>query len=244
MSAEERLRDAITRTHYVIVESLDPNIILSYLLSGDVLTSSDVEIVDSKVTNNAKCSKIMAVVHKKGIADVSIYQKFMNALYQADSNKVKFIIDCIEKARDDTTSRLNWSTPLSEEQKYVWLHNRHLIADSLEVSSVIDWLISEGVVNHVEAEAISSGDTSFAQAKRLLKVVERRGTEGYVKFREALDKHGYSKLAYFLSTHVDDSGMLAVWCVVCVCVCVCVCVRVCACVRVCCYLCMYIEMGN
>ena len=225
MSAEERLRDAITRTHYVIVQSLDPNIVLSNLLSGDVLTSSDVEIVDSKVTNNAKCAKIMAVVHKKGIADLSVYQKFMNALRQAEEthgSRIKFIIDCIEEARDDATSRPNWSTPLSEDQKYVWLHNRHVIADSLEVSAVIDWLISEGVVDHVEAEAIMSGDTSVVQAKRLLKVVEKRGAEGYVKFREALDKHGYSKLAYFLSTHDDDSG-----------VCVCVCVRACVCARVC-----------
>ena len=224
MSADGGLRDAITRAHSLVVQSLDPNIILPNLLSEDVLTSTDVEEVSALVTNNAKCAKIMAVVHKKGIADPSMYQKFMKALYKAEEsygNKVKFIIEGILRARDDSASQPNWSTPRSEEQKFIWLHNRHVITESLDVSAVIDWLISEGVVDHVEAEEILSGDTMVTQAKKLLKVVERRGAEGYVKFREALNQRGYSKLASFLSTH-DDPG---------VCVCVRACVR--ACVRVC-----------
>ena len=223
MSAENGLKDAITRVHYLIVQSLDPNLILPNLQSEGVLSSTDVEVVSSMVTNNARCAKIMAIVHKKGIGDPSIYQKFMEALNKAEDsygNKVKFIIEGILRARDDSASRPNWSTPRSEEQKFVWLHNRHVITESLDVSAIIDWLISEGVVDHVEAEEILSGDTMVTQAKKLLKVIERRGAEGYVKFREALEQHDYSKLASFLSTH-DDSGMSLC---VCTCVCACVCV--------------------
>ena len=217
MSEEGGLRDAITRAHCLIVQSLDPNIILPNLLSEDVLTSTDLELVSSLITNNARCAKIMAIVHKKGIGDPSIYHKFMAALNKAEDsygNKVTFIIEGILRARDDSAGRPNWSTPRSEEQKFVWLHHRHVITESLDVSAIIDWLISEGVVDHVEAEEILSGDTMVTQAKKLLKVIERRGAEGYVKFREALEQHGYSKLASFLSTR-DDTGV----CSVCVCVC-------------------------
>ena len=217
MSADGGLRDAITRAHSLIVQLLDPNIVLPNLQSEDVLSSTDVEIVSSLVTDNAKCAKIMAVVHKKGIADPSIYQKFMKALYKAEESygkKVKFIIEGILRARDDTGNRPNWSIPRSEEQKFVWLHHRHMITESLDVSAVINWLISEGVVDHGEAEKILSGDTMVTQAKKLLKVIESRGAVGYVKFREALEQHGYSQLASFLSTS-DDPG-------VCVCACACI----------------------
>ena len=224
MSADNGLKDAITRSHNVIVQSLDPNMILTFLLSEEVLTSLDAEIVGAQVTDNAKCAKIMAIVHKKGISDASIYQRFMDALNQAEESygrKVNFIIERILSARKDGAKRPNWSTPRSEEQKFVWLHNRHVIAESLDVSVVIDWLISEGVVDHVEAEDISAGDTMVTQAKRLLKVVERKGAEGYVKFREALDQFGYTKLASSLSTSDNnDTGM-------CLSVFVCVCVYIC-----------------
>lgn len=236
MSADGGLKDAITSNHSLIVQSLDPNIILPSLQSEEVLTSQDAEIVDSKVTDSSKCAKIMSIVHKKGIGDASIYQKFMDALNQAEEtygSKVKFIIERIMSARKDGARRPNWSTPQSEEQKFVWLHNRHVITKSLDVSVVIDWLISEGVVDHVEAEEIVAGDTMVTQAKRLLKVVERKGAEGYVKFREALDQHGYTKLASSLSTFDNnDSG---------VCTCVCACTRRCMCMMCRCLCCNSIK---
>jgi len=237
------LKDSITRNHYIIVQSLDPNIVLPYLQSKEVISSLDVEVIDAQVTEASKCAKILSFVHKKGIADISIYQKFMEALKEAEGRygeKVKFIIERI--LSDNSVSWPNWSTPRSEEQRFIWLHIRHVIADSLDVSAVIDWLISEGVVDHEQAEAILYNDTMVNKAKRLLKVVEKRGAEGYVKFREALDKHGYSKLASMLSSSDNDSGCLSVFVCLSVCLFVCLCVfcvfSVCLCVCLCLFVCL------
>jgi len=203
------LKDSFTRNHVLIVQSLDPELVLPYLQSHEVITPLDVEVVDSLKTKNSKCFKILQIVHKKAIADSSVYQKFIDALRDAEGlygDKVGYIADSLMTVPMEPPIPPDWDTPLSEEQRDLWLHHRHVIAESLDVSVVIDWLIGEGVVDHKEAEEIMEADTMVKCARRLLKVVTSRGATGYVKFREVLDYHGYSSLAsYLLGSHDDSS---------------------------------------
>ena len=213
------LKQSFTRNHVLIVESLDPNLVLPYLQSHEVITSLEVEAVDALKTSNSKCSKILLFVHKKAIADPSVYQKFVDALRDAEGlygDKVGYIADALMTVPMEPPSQPDWSTPLSEEQRYLWLHHRHVIAESLNVAAVIDWLIGEGVVDHQQAEEIMAADTMVKCGRRLLKVVMSRGATGYVKFREALNCHGYSNLANYLLGSQDDSSPGVVVCLPCV----------------------------
>ncbi|XP_065912607.1 apoptotic protease-activating factor 1-like isoform X2 [Dysidea avara] len=203
------LKESFIRNHVLIVHSLDAELVLPYLQSHEVITPLDTEVVDSQKTKNAKCSKILLIVYKKAIADPSVYQKFIDALRDAEGlygDRVGYIADALMTVPMEPPSPPDWSTALSEEQRYLWLHHRHVIAESLDVSAVIDWLIGEGVVDHVQAEEIMEADTMVKRARQLLKVVTSKGAAGYVKFREALDHHGYSSLAsYLLGSHDDSS---------------------------------------
>jgi len=203
------LKESFIRCHVLIVQSLDPELVLPYLQSHEVITALDVEVVDAQKTKNSKCSKILLMVHKKAIADSGVYQKFIDALRDAEElygDKVGYIADTLMTVPMEPPIPPDWNTPLSEEQRYLWLHHRHVIAESLDVSAVIDWLIGEGVVDHVQAEEIMEAGTMVKRARQLLKVVTSRGATGYLKFREALDHHGYSSLAsYLLGSHDDNS---------------------------------------
>ena len=153
-----KLRYGLLANHGVIVLKLDPMAIMPYLISEGLLSLDEKQVIQSKVTDSEKTDGILTLIHRKAIADESVYERFLNILgdeiLSGGQHLQKVVSKVYEDSSDPVVLEMHQPKPggLAPKQKAALISQEESIVSSLTVDDVLADLVSLGVLSLDENE--------------------------------------------------------------------------------------------
>ena len=202
----KRLKYGFLANHDVLVGRVEPLGLLPFLVAEGVVTFEDEERIKHEITSTAKVDKLLSVVHRRGVTDEKVYERFLKVLKEAGDLCGQDLDDVVRKIEEDANKegiekRFEYAVGILEEHHNAVLKaNEHAIVSNLNVEDVLPQLVSSGVVTHEENVAVRNEVTQNKRAESLVKIIHRRGSAAFEAFVSALDKsEGYHELSSLLS---------------------------------------------
>ena len=157
--AMENLRDGLLANHGVLVVKLDPTAIMPFLVSEGLLSLDEKQVLEStKATDGEKTDGLLTIIHRKGVADNSIYERFLKVLNDEYLSGGQHLHELVSKIYADSTSPAVLERyrvqpgQLDPNQKAAILSHEEAIVSSLNVDDVLADMVSLGVLSLDENE--------------------------------------------------------------------------------------------
>ena len=201
-----RLKYGFLANHSLLVERLEPMGLLPFLVSENVVSFEERQLIQNEVTSTLKVGKLLTIVHRKGVSDPGIYQRLLGVMREAEATSgqqleylVKGIVD--ESRKEGIEKQFEYATEVLEERSNAALRKHvHTLVQGLIVDEILPQLISTGVISPDENVVIRSGSTDNDRARRLINLLHQKATFGFVRFVVALlDSESHQSLGKLLS---------------------------------------------
>lgn len=210
MAAEDsaRLKYGFLALHSALLKRIDPDGLLPLLVSADVVSLDEKDIIQHELTDSRKVDRLLTALHRRAASDPGAYARMLAAMRDAyvqlgdDLRGLAEEVE-VESGKDEVARRFRGAPTVLEEAHNAALRaHRAAIAGSLRVHEVLPELVSAGAVTLEENAAIRhagrAGESERAQ--KLLDVIHDKGSLAFAKFAAALlESESYQHLGRLLA---------------------------------------------
>lgn len=159
---ENSLRCGLLANHGLFVLKLDTLAVLPVLVSEGLVSLDEKEIIQSKTTGGEKTDVLLTLIHRKGVFDSNVYDRFLRILGDEYLSGGQQLEKLVFKVRDDSANqeilgRFIKAAPsgLDPKQKSALRSEEEQLVSSLNVEDILADLISLGVLSLDENEVYS-----------------------------------------------------------------------------------------
>ncbi len=201
-----RLKYGFLANHGLLLRRLEPVSVLPYLVANDVVSFEEKERIGNEPSIALKVDKLLTVVHRRGVNDPGVYDRLLATLKDPDVTSGQQLESVVKKIEEDSRKegiekQFEYTTGVLEERHNASLRkNEPAIVKGLDVHDVLPHLMSVGVITIEENAAIRSAPTQSNRARRLVSILQTKGSFGFVRFVVVLlDLESYQGLGKLLS---------------------------------------------
>ena len=148
-----RLRYGMLENHGTLVLRLDPAAISPFLISEGLLSLDESQVVQTRPTDGEKTDVLLTLLHRKAIADETVYERFLNILgdeFLSGGQQLQALVTKIyEDSSNPNVVAKHRVQPgqLDPRQKAALLALEESLVSGLIVDDILADLVSLGVLS-------------------------------------------------------------------------------------------------
>lgn len=155
-----RLEVGLLENHGTLVLRLDPIAVMPFLVSEGVVNLDEKHDIESLFTDGEKTDRLLTVVHRKAMADKSVFTRFLNVLGDESLSGGQDLGKLVAKIYEDSSDSVvrarhqKHDGKLSRDQKAALRSQQELIVSSVDANNILADLVSCGVLTLDENEVL------------------------------------------------------------------------------------------
>lgn len=196
-----RLKYGFLANHGLLLRRLEPDSVLPYLISEDIISFEEKERIAKEPSSALKVDKLLTDVHRRGVNDPNVYGRLLSVLKDPEITSGQQLASVVTKVEEDSRKegiekQFEYVTGILEESHNAALRQHEsAIVKGLDVHTVLPYMVSVGVISPDENAAIRSAPTQSSRARRLVGILQTKGSSAFVHFIVALlDSDSYQSL--------------------------------------------------
>ena len=213
---EGRLKYGFLANHKKLVERLEPVELLPSLITENVISFEEKELIQHEATATLKTDRLLTVVHRRGSLDPDIYGRLLRVLKDAEASSGQELGDIVKSIEEDSKKeevwkRFQYTVGILEEAHNAALRmHEQRIVQGLSVDEIMPELISAGVLSLEEKDRIHGGATENEKARRLVNVLFKKGSYVFELFVVVLlQSEIHRRLGELLKKELPDGSILS-----------------------------------
>lgn len=208
MQQNEAYQKSFIFHHSTLIRKLTGVELVQTAFSRQLIGVGEYDEINSLRTDSSKIRKLLSIIHRRYYGNPDVFNDFLKVMEDVSDREngiLDYVIDGLRDTIKNPPDFPSSGSLLGEFERARLLLNEATIVATLDVNELLPDLISEGVVNMMEAESIEIENTFERRGAKLVNMLKNKGYEVFQQFIGVLrDSEMYEQLADRLSRPEEE----------------------------------------